>query len=54
MVYLIKDTVDIYCFYKDLHETAQNTGFAKLPPVIFKQIEKFLHFSFKTAENFSN
>ena len=54
MVYVIKDTVDIYCFCKNWYETAQEHLPFKLPPVSLKQIEKFLHFSFKTVGNFSN
>ena len=54
MVYLIKDTVDIYCFWKNCHENAQVHLLFKLPPIFLKQIEKFPQFSFKTVENFSN
>ena len=34
--------------------TAQEHLLFTLPPVSLKQFEKFLHFSFKTGENFSN
>ena len=54
MVYVIKGTVTIYCFCKNRYETAQEHLLFKLPPVSLKQIEKFLHFSFKTVEHFSN
>ena len=54
MVYLIKDIVDIYGFCKIWHETAQEHLLCKLPLVSLKQVEKFLYFSFKTVENFSN
>ena len=54
MVYFIKDTVDIYGFCKNWYETAQEHLLFKPPLVSFKQIEKFLHFSFKTVENLSN
>ena len=53
MVYVIKDTVHIYCFCQRCYETAQEHLLLKLPPVSLKQIEKFLHFSFKTVEIFS-
>ena len=48
MVNVIKDTVDIYCFYKSWHETAQEHLLFKLPPVslnwevpalVFKTVE---------------
>ena len=51
MVYVIRDKVDIYC--KNRHETAQEHLLFELLLVSLKQIEKFLHFSFKTVENFS-
>ena len=54
MVYVIKDTVDIYCFCKNWYKTAQEHPVFKLPPISLNQIEKFLHFSFKTVWNFSN
>ena len=54
MVYVIGDTVDIHCFYKNWYETAQEHLLFKLLPVSLKQIEKLLHFSFKTVRNFSN
>ena len=53
MVYVIKGTVNIYCFCKNRYETAKEHLLFKLPPVSLKQIEK-LHFSFKTVEHFSN
>ena len=54
MVYVIKDTVDIYYFCKNWYESAQEHLLSKLPPVSSKQVDKFLHFSFKTVEKFSN
>ena len=54
MVCVIKDTADIYCFCKNWYDSAQEHLLFKLPPVSLKPIKKFLHFSFKTAENFSN
>ena len=45
---------NFYCFHKNCHETAQEHLLFKMPPVSLTQIEKFLHFSFKTVENFSN
>ena len=55
MAEIIKDTVDIYCFCKNWYETAQEHMLMlfKLPPVSLNQIEKFLHISFRTVENFS-
>ena len=53
-VCVIKDIVDICCFCKNWYETAQEHLLFTLPPVSFKQIEKFLHFSFRTVENFPN
>ena len=54
-VRVIKDTVDIYWFCKIDMKQHKNTCFSSCPgPVSMKQIEKFLHFSFKTVENFSN
>ena len=50
MVQLSKDTVDIYCFCKNLHEAAQEHLLCKLPPISLKQIEQFLHFSLWTVE----
>ena len=38
MVYVIKDTVDIYRFCKNSYETAQVQLRFKLPPVSLKQI----------------
>ena len=38
----------------DMKQPAQEHLFFKLPLVSLKQIEKFLQFSFKTVENFSN
>ena len=46
--------MNIHCFSKNSHETAQEHQLFKLPPVSLKQIEKFLHFSFKTVENLSD
>ena len=54
MVSVIKDTIVIYCFCKNWHETAQEHPLFKRLPVSLKQIESFLHFSSKTIENFSN
>ena len=54
MAYFIKDGEDIYCFCKNCYETAKEYLLFKLPPVSLKQIERFLHFSFKTAENFTD
>ena len=54
MVYVIKDTVDIYCFCKNWYKTAQEHLLFKLPPISLKQVERFLQFSFKNVENFSN
>ena len=54
MVHLIKDIVDIYGFCKIWHQTAQEHLLCKLPLVSLTQVQKFLHFSFKTVENFSN
>ena len=54
MVYVIEDTADIYCFCKNWYKTAQGNLHFKLPPVSFKQIEKFLYFPFKAVKNFSN
>ena len=54
MVYVIKDTIDIYCFCKSWHETAQEDLLFKLLPVFLKEIEKFLHLSLKTVENFAD
>ena len=54
MIYVIKDTVDIYCFCKKWYETAQEHLLFKLPQVSLKKIEKFLHFSFRTVESFYN
>ena len=39
MVYVIKDTVDIYYFCKNWHETAQEDLLFKRPPVSLPQIE---------------
>ena len=52
--YVIKDAVDMHCFCRNWYETAQEYLLFKLPPISLKQIEKFLHFSFRTMENFSN
>ena len=54
MVSVIKDTIVIYCFCKNWHETAQEHPLFKRLPVSLKQIESFLHSSSKTIENFSN
>ena len=54
MANVIKDTIDMYCFCKSWHETAQEHLIFKLPPVSLKQIEKLLHLSLKTVENFSD
>ena len=54
MAYVIRDTVDIYCFCKRWYVTAQEHLPFKLPTVSLKQIEKFPHFSFKTLEDFSH
>ena len=50
MIYRIKDIVDIYCFSK---KQQKNTDSASCL-VSLKQIIKFLYFSFKTVEKFSN
>ena len=41
-------------FLQNCHETVQEHLLFQLPPVFLKQIEKFMHFSFETVENFSN
>ena len=41
MVYVIKDTVGIYCFCNNCYQTAQEHLLFKLSPVSFKQNEKF-------------
>ena len=53
MVSVVTDTVDIYCFCKNRYETAQEYLPFRLPTVSLKQIEKFLHFSFKTGRKYS-
>ena len=54
MVSVDTDTVDIYCFHKNRHETVQEHLPFRLPMVSLKQIETFLHFSFKTGRKFFN
>ena len=54
LVYVIKDTVGSTVFAKIDMKQHKNTCLFKLPPVSLKQIEKFLHFSFKYVGNFSN
>ena len=51
MVCVIKDTADISTVFAKIDMTQHKN---KLPPVSFKQFEKFLHPSFGTVENFSN
>ena len=49
---VIKDKVDIYCFY-NWYDTTQEHLLFKLLLVSLKHIKKFLHFSFRTVGNFS-
>ena len=54
MVYLSKDTVDIYCFFLakiDMKRRNEHL-LCKMTPVSLKQIEKFLHFF--SVESFSD
>ena len=54
MVYVIKDTVDIYYFCKNWYETAQELPAFQAVSSFFDTNQELLHFSLKTAKNFSN
>ena len=54
MVYVVKDTVDIYCFGKNWYETAQEQLLFNLQSVFFKANREVPAFFFQNCTKFSN